>query len=110
LLNRTTVLASPPRGFIFQLSRPLDFDAIDEAPGDLIFLLVFGEEWRSEYLKVLAHDRPNAPGNQSHPARMGERLPVPEPGTYLPISIGMSAKGSGSGCGGNVPRRMGAIW
>ncbi|SEI14167.1 PTS system, nitrogen regulatory IIA component [Rhizobium tibeticum] len=44
----------PPRGFIFQLSRPLDFDAIDEAPIDLIFLLVFGEEWRSEYLKVLA--------------------------------------------------------
>ncbi|MBB3399438.1 PTS sugar transporter subunit IIA [Rhizobium sp. BK060] len=44
----------PPRGFIFQLSRPLDFDAIDEAPVDLIFLLVFGEEWRSDYLKVLA--------------------------------------------------------
>jgi PTS system nitrogen regulatory IIA component len=44
----------PPRGFIFQLSRSLDFDAIDEAPVDLVFLLVFGEEWRSEYLKVLA--------------------------------------------------------
>nr|WP_028749795.1 PTS sugar transporter subunit IIA [Rhizobium mesoamericanum] len=44
----------PPRGFIFRLSRPLDFDAIDEAPVDLLFLLVFGEEYRSEYLKVLA--------------------------------------------------------
>jgi nitrogen PTS system EIIA component len=43
-----------PRGFIFRCSRPLDFDAIDDAPVDLIFLLLFGEEWRSEYLKALA--------------------------------------------------------
>ncbi|WP_018898027.1 PTS sugar transporter subunit IIA [Rhizobium sp. 2MFCol3.1] len=44
----------PPRGFILKLARPLDFDAIDEQPVDLVFLLVFGEQWRSEYLKVLA--------------------------------------------------------
>jgi PTS system nitrogen regulatory IIA component len=44
----------PPRGFILKLARPLDFDAIDEQPVDLVFLLVFGDAWRSEYLKVLA--------------------------------------------------------
>lgn len=44
----------PPRGFILKLARPLDFDAIDEQPVDLVFLLLFGERWRSDYLKVLA--------------------------------------------------------
>lgn len=42
------------RGFIFQMLRPVEFEAIDDAPVDLIFLLVFDEKRRSEYLKVLA--------------------------------------------------------
>lgn len=42
------------RGFIFRMSKPLDFEAIDDAPVDLIFLLVFEEKRRNEYLKVLA--------------------------------------------------------
>jgi PTS system nitrogen regulatory IIA component len=42
------------RGFIFRTAKPLDFEAIDGAPVDLIFLLVFDEKRRTEYLKVLA--------------------------------------------------------
>jgi PTS system nitrogen regulatory IIA component len=42
------------RGFIFRMSKPLDFEAIDGAPVDLIFLLLFEERRRTEYLKVLA--------------------------------------------------------
>lgn len=42
------------RGFIFRLSKPLDFEAIDGALVDLVFLLVFEEKRRTEYLKVLA--------------------------------------------------------
>lgn len=42
------------RGFVFRISKPLEFEAIDGAPVDLIFLLVFEEKRRAEYLKVLA--------------------------------------------------------
>jgi nitrogen PTS system EIIA component len=42
------------RGFILRISKPIDFEAIDGAPVDLIFLLVFEEKRRTEYLKVLA--------------------------------------------------------
>jgi PTS system nitrogen regulatory IIA component len=42
------------RGFIFRTAKPLDFEAIDEAPVDLIFLLIFDEKRRTDYLKVLA--------------------------------------------------------
>lgn len=42
------------RGFIFRTAKPLDFEAIDGAPVDLIFLLVYDEKRRTEYLKVLA--------------------------------------------------------
>jgi nitrogen PTS system EIIA component len=43
-----------PRGLIIRLARPVDFDAIDDVGTDLIFLLLFGESGRGDYLNVLA--------------------------------------------------------
>ena len=53
------------RGFIFRTSKPLDFEAIDGAPVDLIFLLVFNEVRRTEYLKVLASIARKANGEET---------------------------------------------
>lgn len=41
-------------GFFFRLDQPIDFDAIDDAPVDLIFLLLAPEEDGSAHLRALA--------------------------------------------------------
>jgi PTS system nitrogen regulatory IIA component len=43
-----------PRGLIIRFAKPIDFEAIDNVGTDLIFMLLFGESGRSEYLNVLA--------------------------------------------------------
>jgi PTS system nitrogen regulatory IIA component len=43
-----------PYGVIIKLSKPIDFEAIDGLPVDLIFVLLFGEDRRAQYLQVLA--------------------------------------------------------
>lgn len=43
-----------PRGLLIRFAQPLDFEAIDDIPTDLAFVLLFGENSRSEYLNVLA--------------------------------------------------------
>jgi nitrogen PTS system EIIA component len=43
-----------PRGLIVRFSQPVDFEAIDDVPTDLAFVLLFGENSRNEYLNVLA--------------------------------------------------------
>ena len=43
-----------PRGLLVRFSRPVDFEAIDDVPTEWAFVLLFGEEGRSEYLNVLA--------------------------------------------------------
>ena len=42
------------QGLFARLERPVDFDAIDERPGDLIFLLVAPESAGADHLKALA--------------------------------------------------------
>jgi PTS system nitrogen regulatory IIA component len=43
-----------PRGLMIRFSHPVDFEAIDDVPTDLAFVLLFAENGRSEYLNVLA--------------------------------------------------------
>lgn len=43
-----------PRGLLIRFARPLDFEAVDDAPTDIAFVLLFGENHRGEYLNVLA--------------------------------------------------------
>lgn len=43
-----------PRGLLVRFAQPLDFEAIDDAPTDIAFMLLFGESNRGEYLNVLA--------------------------------------------------------
>ena len=41
-------------GFFARLETPVDFDAVDDAPVDLVFLLLVPEESGAEHLKALA--------------------------------------------------------
>ncbi|SNB65213.1 PTS IIA-like nitrogen-regulatory protein PtsN [Arboricoccus pini] len=41
-------------GFFVRLNRPIDFDAVDAEPVDLIFVLLAPEEARVDHLKALA--------------------------------------------------------
>ncbi|KQV12295.1 protein-N(pi)-phosphohistidine--sugar phosphotransferase [Rhizobium sp. Root1203] len=43
-----------PRGLLIRFARPLDFEAVDDVPTDIAFVLLFGENHRGEYLNVLA--------------------------------------------------------
>ncbi len=43
-----------PRGLLVRFAQPLDFEAIDDVPTDIAFMLLFGENNRGEYLNVLA--------------------------------------------------------
>jgi nitrogen PTS system EIIA component len=43
-----------PRGLIIRFAKSVDFKAIDDVGTDLIFMLLFGESGRGEYLNVLA--------------------------------------------------------
>ena len=43
-----------PRGLLIRFAHPLDFEAIDDVPTDIAFMLLFGENNRGEYLNVLA--------------------------------------------------------
>ena len=43
-----------PRGLFARLGHPIDFDAIDERPVDLVFLLVAPEGAGADHLKALA--------------------------------------------------------
>ncbi|PZM11528.1 PTS sugar transporter subunit IIA [Rhizobium tubonense] len=43
-----------PRGLIIRFAKPVDFEAIDNVGTDLVFMLLFGESGRGEYLNVLA--------------------------------------------------------
>lgn len=43
-----------PRGLLVRFAQPLDFEAIDDIPTDIAFMLLFGENNRGEYLNVLA--------------------------------------------------------
>ena len=43
-----------PKGFFIKLEEPIDFDAIDGKPVDLIFTLVVPEDATSEHLETLA--------------------------------------------------------
>ena len=42
------------RGYFARLERPVEFDAVDERPVDLIFLLLAPEEAGADHLKALA--------------------------------------------------------
>ena len=42
------------RGYFARLKRPVEFDAVDERPVDLIFLLLAPEEAGADHLKALA--------------------------------------------------------
>ena len=42
-------------GALIRLNEPVDFDAIDGEPVDLIFVLIVPEEAHAEHLQVLAH-------------------------------------------------------
>ncbi|ANK89334.1 MULTISPECIES: PTS sugar transporter subunit IIA [Rhizobium] len=43
-----------PRGLLIRFAQPLDFEAIDDVPTDIAFVLIFGENNRGEYLNVLS--------------------------------------------------------
>lgn len=43
-----------PRGLMVHFAHPVDFEAIDDVPTELAFVLLFGEGGRSDYLNVLA--------------------------------------------------------
>ncbi|MEO1137475.1 MAG: PTS sugar transporter subunit IIA, partial [Pseudomonadota bacterium] len=43
-----------PRGWFARLDSPVDYDAIDDAPVDLVFLLLAPEAANAEHLKTLA--------------------------------------------------------
>jgi PTS system nitrogen regulatory IIA component len=43
-----------PRGLLVRFAQPLDFQAIDDLPTDIAFMLLFAESNRGEYLNVLA--------------------------------------------------------
>ncbi|WP_064707183.1 PTS sugar transporter subunit IIA [Rhizobium bangladeshense] len=43
-----------PRGVLIRFAQPLDFEAIDDIPTDIAFVLLFGENNRGEYLNVLS--------------------------------------------------------
>lgn len=43
-----------PRGLLLRFAQPLDFEAIDDIPTDIAFVLLFGENNRGEYLNVLS--------------------------------------------------------
>ncbi|WP_087001595.1 PTS sugar transporter subunit IIA [Rhizobium sullae] len=43
-----------PRGLLVRFAQPLDFEAIDDVPTDIAFVLLFGESNRGAYLNVLA--------------------------------------------------------
>ncbi|TCU15132.1 PTS sugar transporter subunit IIA [Rhizobium sullae] len=43
-----------PRGLLVRFAQPLDFEAIDDVPTDIAFMLLFGESNRGAYLNVLA--------------------------------------------------------
>lgn len=43
-----------PQGLLIRFARPLDFEAVDDVPTDIAFVLLFGESHRGEYLNVLA--------------------------------------------------------
>lgn len=43
-----------PRGLFARLAQPVDFDAIDERPVDVVFLLVAAEGAGADHLKALA--------------------------------------------------------
>ncbi|MFZ5780468.1 MAG: PTS sugar transporter subunit IIA [Pseudomonadota bacterium] len=45
---------SQPRGLFARLAQPVDFDAIDERPVDVVFLLVAPEGAGADHLKALA--------------------------------------------------------
>lgn len=46
--------SEPPIGAFITLAEPIDFDAIDDQPVDLLFALVVPEESTSEHLTILA--------------------------------------------------------
>lgn len=43
-----------PMGTLVQLTNPIDFDAIDDQPIDLLFVLIVPEEATDEHLKILS--------------------------------------------------------
>jgi nitrogen PTS system EIIA component len=45
---------SQPRGLFARLAQPIDFDAIDERPVDIVFLLIAPEGAGADHLKALA--------------------------------------------------------
>lgn len=51
--GRMSALAQP-RGLFARLAQPIDFDAIDERPVDIVFLLVAPEGAGADHLKALA--------------------------------------------------------
>ena len=43
-----------PKGYLIKLNSPIDFDAIDRQPVDLLFVLIVPEDATSEHLQTLA--------------------------------------------------------
>ncbi|WP_412066143.1 PTS sugar transporter subunit IIA [Rhizobium sp. SYY.PMSO] len=43
-----------PRGLMVRFAHAVDFEAIDDVPTEWAFVLLFGEQGRSDYLNVLA--------------------------------------------------------
>ncbi len=43
-----------PKGYLIKLTNPIDFDAIDRQPVDLLFVLIVPEDATSEHLQTLA--------------------------------------------------------
>lgn len=44
-----------PFGMLARMNKPIDFDAIDDVPVDIVFLLLMPAEDRKDHLNVLAH-------------------------------------------------------
>ncbi len=49
-----TALVSEVTGFFLRLKQPVDFDAVDGRPADLVFMILAPEESGAEHLKALA--------------------------------------------------------
>lgn len=43
-----------PFGMLARLAKPIDFEAIDEIPVDIVFVLLVPEQWGKDHLNLLA--------------------------------------------------------
>lgn len=63
------------RGVLFQLCQPIDFDAVDDRPVDLVFLLLAPEGDDAGHLKALSRVARRLRGEETQAALRGARSP-----------------------------------